>query len=158
MDLKEILYKYIGVVCLVYGTIYLSTLLIFSSQILYIYIKKYIMFRRYKYIRPYQLRNINYGHFDKVINNRIQAMRNYVFIRDTWPYINKTIYGFPDSNESFEEWVEWVYNNYYENNLSIIQCLEDIIEGKTPEELISKTDLCVKRLNHVYSHRFSTQH
>ena len=145
------LYNFIYIVCIVYATIYGSAILLFFSKVSYIYITKYIMFRRYKYMSPHQLKNINYGYFSKPINNRIQAMRNYVYIRDTWPYIYKTIYGYPDSNESFEEWVEWVYDNYYENNLSIIQCLEDIIEGKTNEELIKKTDMCIRRINYLVS-------
>ena len=49
------------------------------------------MFRRYKYMSLNQLQNINYGVLSKVTNNRVKEMRNYVYVRDTRPYINKTI-------------------------------------------------------------------
>lgn len=145
------LFNFIYIVCIAYATIYGAAILLFFSKVSYIYITKYIMFRRYKYMSPHQLRNINYGHLSKAINNRIQAMRNYVYIRDTWPYIQKTIYGYPEDNKTFEQWVNWVHENYYEDNLSIIQCLEDIIEGKTNKELIDKTDICIRRINYLVS-------
>ena len=77
-------------------------------------------------------------------------MRNYVCIRDTWPYINRTIYGYPD-NKNFEKWVEWVYNNYYDDNIIVMQYLEDIIKGDTNEELIQKTNTCIRKINKLVS-------
>ena len=150
MELKEIFFKYIYIVCYVYATIYAFTLLLFLSEIAYIHIKKYIMFRRYKYMSLNQLQNINYGVLSKVTNNRVKEMRNYVYIRDTWPYINRTIYGYPD-NKNFEKWVEWVYNNYYDDNIIVMQYLEDIIKGDTNEELIQKTNTCIRKINKLVS-------
>lgn len=148
MTFKDFIINYTYVVSITLAIIYGIVIIYHYFMLAVKSIKKYIMFRRYRYLTDNQLRNIDYGHFSKSINNRTQAMRNYVFLRDTWPYM-KYIHCGPMGFKNFEDWIEWVYNNYYEDNLPIIQCLEDIIEGKTNEELIKKTDMCITRINKI---------
>lgn len=137
-----------------YIIVYILLLLTLALFLIKESIIKYWMFRRYAYLSESQLHNINYGPFYKVINNKTQLMRNYVFIRDNWPYIDyiKNSYISKDFDK-FEDWVSWIHNNYYDDNLEMIECLNDIIYGKTNEELISNTINCVKIFNNIHRQR-----
>lgn len=148
MTFKNFLINYIYAISYSLAIIYAATIISHYSIILVKSIKKYIMFRRYRYLSIKQLNNIDYGIFSKITNNRIQAMRNYIFIRDTWPYIKGKHYE-PIDFITFEDWVSWIHNNYYEDNIQIIQCLYDILEGKTQEELVSNTEECIKMVKEV---------
>jgi len=161
-DLAQTNYNMIEILSVLYNTIlltaglyiifYIIFILILTLLLLKEYSVKYWMFRRYAYLSETQLRKINYGPFSKVINNKTKLMRNYVFIRDTWTYIHYNNYNnyIGWVPKDFEDWVRWVYNNYYDNNIDIIQCLDEIIQGKTKEALISKTDECIRLVNNRY--------